>query len=217
MALGAGALALLGAASGVITNIWNAKEAARNRRFQERMSSTAHQREVKDLRAAGINPMLSRMGAGASTPGGDRAPMEDVGGKVSSAAIARAQLRLIDAQARREDASARLANTQATDISNTAAAGRLKAITSQADLADLNVQQARNLLPVQLETAKAELQRTLSSAKGLEAAALLDEAALAGARNIEALQKRFEELAPLAGPASRMLFEMLRLIGGRRR
>lgn len=52
---------------------FNAEQAALNRSWQENMSSTAHQREVKDLLAAGLNPILSSGGTGASTPTGSAA------------------------------------------------------------------------------------------------------------------------------------------------
>lgn len=74
-------------AGGAMANASNARQASRQMQFQEDMSGSAHQREVKDLVAAGLNPILSATGGhGASTPPGASAQMSDVLGPAVASA-----------------------------------------------------------------------------------------------------------------------------------
>ncbi|WGL31144.1 DNA pilot protein [Dipodfec virus UOA04_Rod_751] len=58
---------------------WQSAEAQKNRDYQTEMSNTSYQRAVKDMQAAGINPLLAVSQGGASTPSGGSAPSGSAG------------------------------------------------------------------------------------------------------------------------------------------
>lgn len=68
-----------------ITGMFSKSSAKSQMQFQKYMSDTAHQREVRDLKLAGLNPILSAKYGGASTPAGAGYQVPDLGGAVSSA------------------------------------------------------------------------------------------------------------------------------------
>lgn len=65
----------------------NKSLADQNRNWQERMANSAHQREINDLKAAGLNPVLSVTGGnGATTPTGSTASVSEGAGYASALA-----------------------------------------------------------------------------------------------------------------------------------
>lgn len=142
-----GALGFLGQKS---TNDSNAKQAAENRAFQERMSSTAYQRAVADMKAAGLNPALAYQQGGASSPVGATAHYENAlagaGGTAAAAADTYNSTRLAQATRQQQGAQTELLKAQANQLKIESAA-RLAELEGRVRLSAANAKTLNELLP----------------------------------------------------------------------
>lgn len=115
--------------------IFNAAQAGEQRDWAERLSGSAYQRAIGDMKAAGLNPMLAYSQGGASTPGGASASGQAataaanpvIGNKnLAAVSSAGAAAQVAQTMAQTENTRAQTENTKADTALKTADLPRMQ-------------------------------------------------------------------------------------------
>lgn len=169
--------------------------------FSRHMSNTAHQREVRDMRAAGLNPMWMGAGSGAPMP-----QVPSFGADI--------QAGLNSGYTLEAERSERIARTRLSQMT----ADQIQALTpykmallqGQIKVADMSAKAKELMLPVMIDELRARIMATTNSARNSAALAELNEAALTGQLNIQEMEKKLGE----SSPEIRFIVEVLRGLTG---
>lgn len=142
------------------TSNFNSAQSAVNREFQKDMSSTSYQRAVKDMEAAGLNPMLAYSQGGAATPSGSSASI----GVPSGSSASGVQARMENKAAAALSMGVTLKDLENRTKMNDAMVDKVKADTVVSEASAGNVAKSTEKMSQEIPKIKAEMDNLIEQA-----------------------------------------------------